>query len=209
MRNHVYQDISHFRAPYKDSFLSGFGAFGEVDGVATRIVKVDGQDVVGIDLKAQAAKRPAGPAVIGMGLDWGQKIAPPEKDASGKIIVDSALLLPVEAAVNEKNKGNPNIDSVVGAIARFVPMGYYVVVPTEVDTTKIGKHLLIATRAALPRVANPTLGSVVIVGPPDADFGFTAAGGGKKLSVAVIAGYSAVALLVVSALAMAGKKRRL
>lgn len=212
MRTHRYQDISHFRAPYKDSFLSGLGAFGAVESVPTRIVKVDGQDVVGIDVAKQNAISPsAPPAVYGMAIDWGYKIAPTERDASGQVVVDSAMLITTEAAVAEKSKGNTGIDTVVNTVLQAVPQGFYVVAPIEVDTTKIGKHLLIARRSALPRVAGPSTGSVVIAGPPDADFGFSQpgpVGPNKKASIATIAGYTAVGLLIVSALAMASKKRR-
>lgn len=211
MTTHRYQDISHFRAPYKDSFLSGLGAFGEVESLPTRIVKVDGQDVVGIDFAKQKAAKPTSPpAVFLMGLDWGLKFAPTERDPSGQVLVDTALLITPEAATAEKAKGNTGIDTVVNTVAQAIPQGFYIVVPTDVDTTKIGKYLLIARRSALPRVASPSTGSVVIAGPPDPDFGFgkPETGETKKMSIAAIAGYSAVALLVVSALAMAAKKRR-
>lgn len=199
--SHQYKDISHFRAPYKDSYLSGLGAFGEIDTIPERIVKLPKGDVLAVDLAKANAARPNGPAVIGMAVDWGQKIAAPDADT------DSALLLPVEAAVNERNKGNPNIDSVVGALARFVKQGYYIVVPQTVDSTKIGKYLIVAKRDALPRVASPSQGSIVIAGPADAAFGFTSPGG-SKMSVAAMAGYASVGLLVAVALSLGLRKRR-
>lgn len=202
---HRYQDISHFRAPYKDSFLSGFGA---VESLPTRIVKVGGADVVGLDVaRAKALYVSAPPAIMGMAIDWGLKIAPAEKDAAGKMTIDSAMVVTPADAMAEKAKGNPNIDTVLGAIARFVPQKYYIVVPDEIDSSRTGKHLIVTTRSNLALVAKPGLGSVVFTGPEDKDFGFGASAK-PGMSIASMAGYGAVGLLLITALTMASRKSR-
>lgn len=195
-----YQDISHFRAPYKDAWLSGFGA----DSPTMRTYDV-----------AQGANG----AMYFAPTDHGRQEA---VDVLSTVYLTGPL--PTKAALSSGEPFAAEMVSSANAIAGKFPFntkeihpfrewrdaalaaGFAVLVPVKFDAMQDivppeqrgGRQFVYAVRPdKVPFYAGPQTGLAVIY---DA----------KKpgMSIAAIAGWSAVGLLAVTAIAMAAKKRR-
>jgi len=114
-------DISHYRAPYKDSVMSGYGAYWGTGAVLT----ADVSDVGGVATLTPDYVTAYMDSLQGMGV-----ANPTHSDAP---LMDGAELVPQAAA------GAPRA---TGWVTQMANKGLYVLVPRNLDTSKPGSSLV-------------------------------------------------------------------
>lgn len=227
-----YNDISHFRAPYKDSVLQGFGAFGAVSSFPTEIKElapgIKGQWISRANnyqgLKAYLA------ALSKMYVYFGAKSQPDRFGPDGNpISISGVLCAPQDkAAVDATAASQPQdgrvyhvvpADQAVGAA---IMAGLFAAVPVDLDPAQSGKILYLVAASELPAAVAVGGPNAFLLGPGDKDLNLAGAGTVKldlkKLfatapakkgpSIASIAGYTALGLLIAAGVyAVAGKRK--
>lgn len=208
-----YQDVSHLRAPYKDSYLSGFGA----DAVAApqglvmyipETVSIGGASV-------QRIARPAGWKAEGdrssqlfqyinaispmtVDADMNRRPQPDKLSADGKSVISTGgnLVSPPDAV--KFNTTGLKASEYIGWALRS---GLYIVGPLSLNPLLTGGVLYAVAKSELAAAAAPGSQGALVLGPED-----VAKGG---MNLAKLAGYGAVGLLVIAAISMmAGKSKR-
>lgn len=186
-----YQDISHLRAPYKDSYLSGLGellTFPTVMG-ADQIPRL------GKDQRDQYAL-----GMIGMMVDMTN---------ARPLQAEDVLELPLYAAADVVAMGQKDPASIekmipfaafnLDEIPKIVGQGATVFGPVSFDTAKSGQKLVLVRGANFIKTMAQGGDSLIIAEPVPEK---------KTMSMAAMAGWGAVALLVMVGISSMSKGKR-